>query len=186
MVMTVCISACVLAVNLCTLHDFHVSPCLCTTVRATACACMCHHKWASMLEDHLMGFIRDARHTKAKTRTACEPHANTKNTDYNPYGSQPFSGEGTFSTTPLSSIHKAFNSTQCASNVCCNANRIFKRTYIPHACKQKVMSLMLSSTGEQSQGKGVAFMPSHGAILNYDPLVSYVRIQHINLLTKTP
>lgn len=27
----------------------------------------------------------------------------------------------------LSSIHKAFNSTHCASNLCCNANRIFKK-----------------------------------------------------------
>lgn len=145
--MHVWMCACLLAVHL-QMQLLHVSlfstfshVCVCRLLymQLCVCACMCHRKWASVFKDHLMGFIRNARHTNSNNtdslNLSCK-HKSGNYTVFKPQSSQPFAGEGTLGTTRSSSIQKAFNSTHCASNLCCSANRIFKNPYIPHAFKQ--------------------------------------------------
>lgn len=112
------------------------------TVHATVCLPV--HVYGTISEpqffkDH-QGFIRDTDHTKAKntksqifimlTQIIITLQINHNHIKHS-------LRERAFSTTLLSSIQKAFNSTHCASNLCCNANRIFLKYIHPTGIQRK-------------------------------------------------
>ncbi len=130
-------SACLLAVHLQMqfLHVCLVCPCcVCALLYVQLRGCLCMYVCATT-RTSLVGTVRNA---KAKMNRSCkQKHHNY--TAVKSQSSQQFTGEGTFSTTLLSSIQKAFNST---AHPTCVAMRIEYLKYIPHACKQKLISLI--------------------------------------------
>lgn len=135
-------------------------PCCVSALHVHLCVCLCMHvppQVSLNVQGPSHGFYQECRTHKRQNTHSLNASCKHKNHNEKPYKSQSFQpsfiGEGTFSTSMLNSIQKAFNNTHCASNLCCNANRIFKTyTSHTHANKRK-----LRSTEDQIKEKVLPF-----------------------------